>query len=184
MTHKLHTIGACSCNPSIGGVGKGILVKEIDALDGLMGKVTDKSGIFYRTLNRSRGPAVHGPRAQIDRELYLEHMQNEIFNTPNLQVKEGGIEDLIIEDEAVEAVVLESGEIISTRHVVITTGTFLRAILHFGPYKQEAGGKYYEKHLDISYISILSYFIVCFYVLFYVRFSKKKQNFKDLASCL
>jgi tRNA uridine 5-carboxymethylaminomethyl modification enzyme len=150
VTHKANTIGACSCNPSIGGIGKGILVKEIDALDGLMGRVTDASGIFYRTLNRSRGPAVHGPRAQIDRELYLKHMQDAINSTPNLSVLEGSIEDLLI-DETVEAgkepvktvsgVALSSGQRIATRHVVITTGTFLRAMLHFGLHIKEAGGR-------------------------------------------
>ena len=87
--------------------------------------MADASGIFYRTLNRSRGPAVHGPRAQIDRELYLHHMQQEIFNTPNLSVLEGSIEDLKVEDQAITGVILESGQVIDTRHVIITTGTTL-----------------------------------------------------------
>ena len=99
ITHKLSTIGTCSCNPAIGGIGKGNLVKEIDALDGLMAKVADKSGISFRILNQSKGPAVHGPRAQIDRDLYLKHMQEYIFNYDNLDVLENSIEDLIIDNK-------------------------------------------------------------------------------------
>ena len=99
ITHKISTIGEMSCNPAIGGLGKGHLVREIDALDGLMGRVADRSGIQFRMLNRSKGPAVWGPRAQIDRKLYREAMQEEILNHANLTVIQDGVEDLIVEDE-------------------------------------------------------------------------------------
>ena len=100
ITHKISTIGEMSCNPAIGGLGKGHLVREIDALDGLMGRVADKSGIQFRMLNRSKGPAVWGPRAQIDRKLYREAMQAEILNHENLTVIQDGVEDLIVEGKA------------------------------------------------------------------------------------
>jgi len=103
LTHKRETVGEMSCNPAIGGLGKGHLVREIDALDGLMGRIGDKAGIQYRLLNRSKGPAVRGPRSQIDRRLYREAMQAELFAYPNLDVVAAAAEDLIVEDGAVAA---------------------------------------------------------------------------------
>ncbi|RKP14102.1 glucose inhibited division protein A-domain-containing protein [Piptocephalis cylindrospora] len=141
LTQRIETIGELSCNPSIGGVGKGVLVREIDALDGVCGRVADKAGIHFRILNRSKGPAVHGPRAQMDRTLYKRHMQDTILNYPNLQVREGSVSDLDISWEAdptgssvgaVRGVRLESGEVIESKKVIITTGTFLRGEIHIG----------------------------------------------------
>eukprot|EP00456_Euglypha_rotunda_P057966 TRINITY_DN48080_c0_g1_i1.p1 TRINITY_DN48080_c0_g1~~TRINITY_DN48080_c0_g1_i1.p1 ORF type:complete len:156 (-),score=20.32 TRINITY_DN48080_c0_g1_i1:17-484(-) len=132
-----------SCNPSIGGVGKGILVREIDALDGLMGRVTDKSGIMFKVLNQSRGPAVHGPRAQADRALYRQQMQTMINQIPGLSIKEGSVEDLELSTDGknVQGLRLENGETIATKHVIITTGTFLGGVLHLGPHKRVLGGR-------------------------------------------
>ena len=139
VTHKKATIGEMSCNPAIGGLGKGHLVREIDALDGLMGRIADKAGIQYRLLNRSKGPAVWGPRAQIDRKLYREAMQAELADYPNLTIIEDGVEDLLVQDGHVSGVVGLSGESWSSRCVVITTGTFLRGIIHRGTERIEAG---------------------------------------------
>src|SRR5262247_3944644 len=105
ITHSAATIGEMSCNPAIGGLGKGHLVREIDALDGLMGRVADAAGIQFRILNRSRGPAVHGPRAQADRKLYRQAMQAAIRATANLEVVEGGVEDLILDRSGAAGVV-------------------------------------------------------------------------------
>src|SRR5215475_6595301 len=109
VTHRRATIGEMSCNPAIGGLGKGHLVREIDALDGLMGRVADDAGIQFRLLNRSKGPAVHGPRTQADRKLYRQAMQAEIAAIANLHVIEGGVEDLIVENGRVAGVVLADG---------------------------------------------------------------------------
>src|ERR1700688_3966706 len=105
ITHKIETIGEMSCNPAIGGLGKGHLVREIDALDGLMGRLADAAGIQFRLLNRSKGPAVRGPRAQIDRARYRAAMQAELLNHPNLEVRADGVEDLVVEDGRVAGVV-------------------------------------------------------------------------------
>ncbi len=139
VTHKIATIGEMSCNPAIGGLGKGHLVREIDALDGLMARVSDVSGIQFRMLNRSKGPAVWGPRAQIDRKLYREAMQKEILNHENLTVIQDGVEDLIVTDNRVSGVVGESGKSYSASAVVITTGTFLKGIIHRGAERIPAG---------------------------------------------
>eukprot|EP01103_Thecamoeba_quadrilineata_P005096 TRINITY_DN14947_c0_g1_i1.p1 TRINITY_DN14947_c0_g1~~TRINITY_DN14947_c0_g1_i1.p1 ORF type:complete len:595 (-),score=116.42 TRINITY_DN14947_c0_g1_i1:90-1874(-) len=130
-----------SCNPSIGGIGKGHLVKEIDALGGVMGEVTDAAGIQFRTLNRSRGPAVWGPRAQADRELYRTNMQSRLVETENLSILEDGVEDLILDPSSpkVCGVLLESGARILTDRVVITTGTFLSGVIHIGNKRIPAG---------------------------------------------
>ncbi len=139
LTHKLETIGEMSCNPAIGGLGKGHLVREIDALDGLMGRMADKSGIQFRMLNRSKGPAVRGPRAQIDRKLYREAMQAELANYPNLEIIAEAVEDLIVSDGAVAGVVGGSGEAYRAPRVVLTTGTFLKGVIHLGEKRIPAG---------------------------------------------
>jgi len=138
-THKKSTIGEMSCNPAIGGLGKGHLVREIDALDGLMARVIDKAGIQFRMLNRSKGPAVRGPRAQADRALYKEHMQAEIDAVENLNVVEMAVEDLIVSRETIVGVVGADGEEIHGNAVVLTTGTFLKGVIHIGDQRIQAG---------------------------------------------
>lgn len=135
VTPSKKNLGVCSCNPSFGGIGKGTLLREVDALDGVSGRIVDKAGICYMMLNRSKGPAVWGPRAQIDREIYQREMQKEIESySPNLSIFEDSVEDVIIDaaDLTIAGVILESGQIVRTRNVVVTTGTFLSAELHFG----------------------------------------------------
>ena len=139
LTHKISTIGEMSCNPAIGGLGKGHLVREIDALDGLMGRVADAAGIQFRLLNRRKGPAVRGPRAQADRKLYREAMQAAILGHRNLQTEEGGVNDLIVDAEGVAGVVTENGRHFRARRVVLTTGTFLRGMIHIGEKRIPAG---------------------------------------------
>ncbi len=139
LTHKIETIGAMSCNPAIGGLGKGHLVREIDALDGLMGRVIDKGGIQFRMLNSSKGAAVQGPRAQADRKLYKQAMQDIILNHDNLDVVGEAVEDLILEDGKIKSVITDQGNIINAKAVVLTTGTFLRGIIHRGEEQIPAG---------------------------------------------
>ncbi len=139
VTHKFATIGEMSCNPAIGGLGKGHLVREIDALDGLMARVADRAGIQFRLLNRSKGPAVQGPRAQADRKLYRDAMQTEIRAQDNLTVIEGGVEDLIIDFDRVTGVVTSAGIRLNAGAVVLTTGTFLRGVIHIGHEQIPAG---------------------------------------------
>ena len=139
VTHSFATVGEMSCNPAIGGLGKGHLVREIDALDGLMGRVADVAGIQFRLLNRSKGPAVHGPRTQADRKLYRQAMQAEIAAIPGLDVVEGGVEDLIVENGRVAGVVTGDGRALSAGAVVLTTGTFLNGLIHMGEQKIPAG---------------------------------------------
>jgi len=139
VTHSFATIGAMSCNPAIGGLGKGHLVREVDALDGLMGRVTDAAGIQFRMLNRRKGPAVRGPRAQADRKLYAAAMQAAIRETPNLRVVEGEADDLIVSNGHVTGVRLADGSELSAGAVVITTGTFLRGLIHLGERNWPAG---------------------------------------------
>ena len=139
VTHKAATIGVMSCNPAIGGLGKGHLVREVDALDGLMGHVADKAGIQFRLLNRRKGPAVRGPRTQADRKLYREAMQAEIASITGLDVIEGDAFDLVIEDGALSSLLLKDGQHIDCKAVVVTTGTFLRGLIHIGNEKIPAG---------------------------------------------
>lgn len=139
VTHKFATIGEMSCNPAIGGLGKGHLVREIDALDGLMGRVADQAGIQFRVLNRRKGPAVRGPRAQADRKLYRQAMQAAIMAQPNLDVIEGEVDDIDVSDGAVSGVALLDGRRLTTKAVVLTTGTFLRGLIHRGEETTPAG---------------------------------------------
>ncbi len=138
ITHRFSTVGAMSCNPAIGGLGKGHLVREIDALDGLMGRVADQGGIQFRVLNRRKGPAVRGPRAQADRKLYAAAMQAAIRETDNLEVVEGEADDLLGEGR-VTGVRLADGRILTAGAVVLTTGTFLRGLIHLGETQIPAG---------------------------------------------
>ena len=139
ITHQFATIGAMSCNPAIGGLGKGHLVREIDALDGLMGRVADLGGIQFRVLNRRKGPAVRGPRAQADRKLYAAAMQAAIRETPNLAVVEVEVDDLVLQNGRVCGVKFADGREISAGAVVLTTGTFLRGLIHIGEKQIPAG---------------------------------------------
>jgi tRNA uridine 5-carboxymethylaminomethyl modification enzyme len=140
LTHALHTIGEMSCNPSIGGIGKGHLVREIDALDGLMGRAADAAGIHFKLLNRSKGPAVRGPRAQADRSLYRRAMRRLLQDTPNLTLRAGAAEDLeTAHDGRVAAVICAGGQRIGCAALVLTTGTFLRGIIHIGNSQTAAG---------------------------------------------
>jgi tRNA uridine 5-carboxymethylaminomethyl modification enzyme len=139
LTHKLETIGEMSCNPAIGGLGKGHLVREIDALDGLMGRLADRAGIQFRLLNRSKGPAVRGPRTQIDRKLYRQAMQAALAEQPNLTVAAAAVEDLIVEDGRVAGVIADDGRTWRGGRVVLTTGTFLKGVIHRGETRIPAG---------------------------------------------
>jgi tRNA uridine 5-carboxymethylaminomethyl modification enzyme len=139
VTHLFATIGAMSCNPAIGGLGKGHLVREIDALDGLMARVADQGGIQFRVLNRRKGPAVRGPRAQADRKLYAAAMQAAIGETPNLTVIEAEVDDLLIANEAISGLKLADGRELAAGAVVLTTGTFLRGLIHIGEQQTPAG---------------------------------------------
>src|ERR1700749_220621 len=130
LTHRFSTVGAMSCNPAIGGLGKGHLVREIDALDGLMGRVADRGGIQFRVLNRRKGPAVRGPRAQADRARYAAAMQEAIRGTPNLSGIEGEGDDLVIAEGRVAGLRLRDDPAFRAGAVVVTTGTFLRGLIH------------------------------------------------------
>jgi tRNA uridine 5-carboxymethylaminomethyl modification enzyme len=139
VTHRFSTVGAMSCNPAIGGLGKGHLVREVDALDGLMGRVADAGGIQFRMLNRRKGPAVRGPRAQADRRLYAAAMQAAILETAKLSVVEGEADDLLTSNGSISGVRLGDGRVLSAGAVVITTGTFLRGLIHLGEKNWPAG---------------------------------------------
>ncbi|WP_439816649.1 tRNA uridine-5-carboxymethylaminomethyl(34) synthesis enzyme MnmG [Zavarzinia sp. CC-PAN008] len=140
LTHRLDTVGEMSCNPAIGGLGKGHLVREIDALDGIMGRVADAAGIQFRLLNRSKGAAVQGPRAQADRALYRRAMQKVLADQLGLQVRAGSVEDVLTDASGVCGVVLAGGEVVTAGAVIITTGTFLRGLIHCGT-DQTPGGR-------------------------------------------
>ncbi len=154
VTPKLDNLGVCSCNPSFGGIGKGTMIREIDALDGLAGRIIDKAGVQFRMLNRRKGPAVWGPRAQIDRALYKKHMREELAGYPNLSVVEGSVADIVVAENdgaaaaaagegrprsKITGVRLETGEVLPTGQVVITTGTFLGGEIHIGLESYPAG---------------------------------------------
>ena len=144
FTHKIETIGEMSCNPAIGGLGKGHLVREIDALDGVMGVVADKSGIQFRLLNRSRGPAVRGPRTQSDRGLYKKYMQEILLNYKNLTIVADPVVKFIFEDDEVKGFICQSGKEVKCRQLILTTGTFLNGLIHIGE-TQIPAGRYDEK---------------------------------------
>ena len=144
FTHRFETIGEMSCNPAIGGLGKGHLVREIDALDGVMGDVADKSGIQFRLLNRSRGPAVRGPRTQSDRFLYKKYMQEKLVNYCNLTIFSDPVTEFIFEKNVVKGFITQQGKKINTRKLILTTGTFLNGVIHIGD-TQTPAGRYNEK---------------------------------------
>lgn len=142
-THRLDTIGEMSCNPAIGGLGKGHLVREIDALDGIMGRAIDRGGIQFRMLNRRKGPAVRGPRAQADRKLYRQAVQDILFDYPNLTILSLAVEDLVVSEGAtprVTGIVSADGKVYGAGAVILTTGTFLRGLIHIGE-RKIAGGR-------------------------------------------
>lgn len=158
VTMKRADIGVMSCNPAIGGLGKGHLVREIDALDGLMGRVADKAGIQFRLLNRRKGPAVQGPRAQADRKIYQREMLAEIENTPKLQLIEAEVVDLLVEAGKVTGVALADGSELSADRVILTSGTFLRGTIHIGEQRSSGGrmgNKASEKLAERLYASDL-----------------------------
>lgn len=132
LTHKVGTIGEMSCNPAIGGLAKGHLVREIDALDGVMGRAIDAAGIQFRMLNKSKGPAVRGPRSQADRKLYRQAMQAILADQPNLTIHAAAAEDIRIEAGQVKGVVAGDGRFFAAPKVILTTGTFLRGLIHIG----------------------------------------------------
>ena len=144
FTHNIKTIGEMSCNPAIGGLGKGHLVREIDALDGVMGDVADKSGIQFRLLNRSRGPAVRGPRTQSDRSLYKKYMQKKLLNYCNLSVYSDSVIEFIFDKNSIKGFLTQSGKKIQTSKLILTTGTFLNGLIHVGE-NQTPAGRYNEK---------------------------------------
>ena len=144
FTHKFETIGEMSCNPAIGGLGKGHLVREIDALDGVMGDVADKSGIQFRLLNRSRGPAVRGPRTQTDRSLYKKYMQEKLVNYCNLTIFSDPVIGFIFDKNAVSGFITKDGKKITSTKLILTTGTFLNGVIHIGE-NQTPAGRYNEK---------------------------------------
>src|SRR3974390_1119610 len=139
VTQRFASIGAMSCTPAIGGLGKGHLVREIDALDGLMGRAADAAGIQFRLLNRRKGPAVQGPRAQADRKIYRQAMQAALSEIANLDICEAAAEDLKLAEGCIAGVILSDGSTISCSAVVLTTGTFLRGLIHIGERKIPAG---------------------------------------------
>ena len=154
VTHKFATIGEMSCNPAIGGLGKGHLVREVDALDGLMGKAADAAGIQFRLLNRSKGPAVRGPRTQADRALYKKAIQQLVSAQENLTVIEGDVHSFKLENEnsSVCGIIMADGSEILAKAVVLTTGTFLRGVIHIGNKTTPAGRMGEEPANELSRI--------------------------------
>ena len=139
FTHNKNTIGEMSCNPAIGGLGKGHLVREIDALDGVMGEVADKSGIQFRLLNRSRGPAVRGPRTQSDRSLYRKFMQEKLVNYCNLSIFSDPVIKFIFKNNSISGFLTLKGNKVICKKLILTTGTFLNGLIHIGDKKTPAG---------------------------------------------
>jgi tRNA uridine 5-carboxymethylaminomethyl modification enzyme len=139
LTMNLDTIGQMSCNPSVGGIGKGHMVREIDALGGIMGKVIDRAGIQYRMLNTKKGPAVQAPRAQADKVAYRAEMKHRLENTPNLEVKQGTCEELVIEEGQIRGLITKEGLRYNTKSVIITSGTFMRGLIHMGEVNLSGG---------------------------------------------
>src|SRR4051812_40157627 len=139
VTHSFATVGAMSCNPAIGGLGKGHLVREIDALDGVMGVAADRAGIQFRVLNRRKGPAVRGPRAQADRKLYRQAVQGILLGTAGLTIIEGETAELLHQSDVVRGLRLADGREFATPTVVLTTGTFLNGLIHIGDEQRPAG---------------------------------------------
>lgn len=156
VTHQFATIGAMSCNPAIGGLGKGHLVREIDALDGIMARAADLGGIQFRLLNRRKGPAVRGPRAQADRKLYARAVQQAVRDTENLTVIEGEVVDLLVDNKRVTAVTLMDGRTLHAGAVVLTSGTFLRGLIHIGE-KQIPAGRMGEASADLLSVTLLKH---------------------------
>ena len=144
LTHKIDTIGEMSCNPAIGGLGKGHLVREIDALDGLMGDIADKSGIQFRLLNRSRGPAVRGPRTQSDRSLYKKYMKEKLLNYCNLSIFSDSVIEFLFAKNTIKGCITQSGKRFVAKKLILTTGTFLNGLIHIGNNTTPAG-RYNEK---------------------------------------
>ena len=157
FTHKIETIGEMSCNPAIGGLGKGHLVREIDALDGLMGDVADKSGIQFRLLNRSRGPAVRGPRTQSDRSLYKKYMKEKLVNYCNLSIFSDPVIEFIFSKNEINGFITQSGKKIRTSKLILTTGTFLNGLIHIGEEKTPAG-----RFNFFTCLSYKSFYIIIF----------------------
>ncbi len=139
VTLRMADIGTMSCNPAIGGLGKGHIVREIDALDGVMGRVADRAGIQFRLLNRRKGPAVQGPRAQADRKIYRAEMFAALSNYENLEIVEGEVADILARDGKVHGVMLADQSEILARQVILTAGTFLNGVIHIGDVKRSAG---------------------------------------------
>ena len=181
ITHKLSKIGEMSCNPAIGGLGKGHLVREIDALDGVMGRAIDLSGIQFRMLNTSKGAAVQGPRAQADRKLYRNSIQELVNNQPNLFLLKGSVEDIIFNNNKISGVVLESGQHIICKSLVLTTGTFLRGLIRIGTTKKNAGRVGDKPSIKLAEtIEKLKFSIGRLKTGTPPRISKKSINFNDL----
>ena len=152
VTHKPETIGAMSCNPAIGGLAKGQLVREIDALDGVMGRAIDRAGIQFRVLNRSKGPAVRGPRAQADRKLYRQAMRALLESQPNLAIRAAAVEDIVLDKNgAARGVVTADGAVLAAGAVVLTTGTFLRGLIHVGETQIPAGRAGEPRAVGLAY---------------------------------